>query len=366
MELQDNNKTQEIQSLFREILKREQVEIQPCDTNINLGDENRFKKLELTREQKMQVSEMFQHIPEIIATREMAKVYKISFPNGLPHTLMVLKRGGYGSAIMENGKIVGMASFVPMLGSAVIYGVFTVMSIITGQFFLAKINKELKEINNKLDDILKFLYGDKRAELLSEVSFIKYACVNYGSIMAHDRQQEATLSSIQEARKVAMKDIMFYLDDLKNKANEIKGVSDVNKMIRLADDMVKYTGQDVKLSLQLYLMCNVLEVYYGQNFEEGYLSYLEADIQECTKRYNDRMIEYYTGVITCFDKVKPNNDKKTEYEKCKKKLENAKQELSDTYNDIVGKVSEMVKSPTRSANYYLDADKNIYYEISMD
>lgn len=362
MELQDSK--QEIQSLFGEILKKEQVEIQPCDTNINLGDETQFKKLELTREQKMQVSEMFRHVPGIVATGEMAKAYKVSFPNGLPHTLMVLKRGGYGSPIMENGKIVGMASFAPMLGQAVVYGVFTVMSIITGQFFLAKINKELKEINNRLDEILKFLYGDKRAELLSEVSFIKYACENYGSLMSYDMQRVATLVNIQKARKVAMKDIVFYLDDLKNKTDRINCVSDVNEKIKLADNMVSYTGQDVKLSLQLYLMCNVLEVYYGQNFEEGYLGYLETDIQECTKRYNDRMIEYYTRAITCFDKLKPNDKQKKEGDRCKKELEKAKQELSNTYNDICDRVSEMVKFPTRSANYYFDADRNIYYKIS--
>ncbi len=362
MELQDNRK--EIQSMFKEILKRGQVEIQPCDTNNNFDDENHFKKLELTSGQKMQISELFQHIPEIVASGEMAKAYKISFPNGLPHTLMALKSGGYGSAIMENGQIAGTASFTPMIGQAVVYGVFTVMSIITGQFFLAKINQELKEINNKIDDILKFLYGDKRAELLSEVSFVKYACVNYDSLMAHDTRRGATLANIQEARKIAMKDIVFYLDDLKNKADQIKEISDLNEMIRLAGHMVNYTGQDVKLSLQLYFMCNALEVYYGQNFEEKYLTFLEVDIQECAKRYNDRMIEYYTSVITCLDKVKPNDKQKTGWESCRKELENAKQELSSTYNDIIEKVSEILKRPAKSTTYYIDTDRNIYYEIT--
>ena len=65
-----------------------------------------------------------------------------------------------------------------------------------------------------LDKILEFLYGDKKAELMAEISFVKYAYQNYNSIMSHESQRTATIASIQEAKKVAMKDIEFYMNDL--------------------------------------------------------------------------------------------------------------------------------------------------------
>ena len=45
-----------------------------------------------------------------------------------------------------------------------------------------------------IDKILEFLYGEKKAELMSEVSFVKYAYQNYGSIMGCNPQRIATIS----------------------------------------------------------------------------------------------------------------------------------------------------------------------------
>ena len=61
---------------------------------------------------------------------------------------------------------------------------------------------------------MDFLYGDKKAELMSEISFTKYAFENYASIMAHEAQRAATITSLQSAKKVAMNDIEFYIHDL--------------------------------------------------------------------------------------------------------------------------------------------------------
>lgn len=57
------------------------------------------------------------------------------------------------------------------------------MSIASGQYFLSEINNNLSAINQKADKILEFLYGDKKAELMSEVSFVNFAYQNYNSIM---------------------------------------------------------------------------------------------------------------------------------------------------------------------------------------
>ena len=101
--------------------------------------------------------------------------------------------------------------FYSMSAQAAVMGVFTAMSAATGQYFLKQINGNLREINQKIDTILEFLYGDKKAELLSEISFTQYAYQNYSSIMMHEQQQTAMIASLQEARKVAIKDIANFL-----------------------------------------------------------------------------------------------------------------------------------------------------------
>ena len=89
-----------------------------------------------------------------------------------------------------------------------------------------------------LDKILEFLYGDKKAELMAEISFVKYAYQNYNSIMSHEAQRTATIASIQKAKKVAMKDIEFYMNDLDSAAktkDNSELISTVNKAFQIKE-----------------------------------------------------------------------------------------------------------------------------------
>ena len=131
--------------------------IKECKKDLNVSN---YEKLLLSPEQKMHISELVQHLPNMVAAGSMANAYTISFPKGLPHTLMKLsqaKGGGYTTSIMKNGKIAGQASLFQMTGQAAVLGAFTAMSIVTGQYFLAQINRELRTISKKMDEILSFL-----------------------------------------------------------------------------------------------------------------------------------------------------------------------------------------------------------------
>ena len=150
-------------------------EIAPCEGLFDFEDKIRFTKLELGSAQKMHISALVQQVPAAMSAGAMAQAYTVKFPQGLPHTLTALNQGGVGSMIRENGKFVGSASFYAMSIQAAIMGAFTAMSVASGQYFLAEINSKMKMMNLKLDEILEFLYGDKKAELMAEMSFIRYA-----------------------------------------------------------------------------------------------------------------------------------------------------------------------------------------------
>lgn len=279
---------QEKQELFKQIQDKNGFQIEVC--NKNLSNPNRFESLKLTSEQKMHISELLQHIPTAAAAGTMATAYTVSFPKGLPHTLMSLKQGGFGSQIMNNGKIAGSASFYPMFGQAAVLGIFTAMSIATGQYFLAQINREIKNINQKLDEILKFLHINKKAALLSEEEFIKYAYDNYAYIMKYEPHQIATITSIQNAKKVAIQDIEFYLNELDDKVASGSGkrFTDLKELIKKE---IKQTQENLNRSQNLYLMSSVLEVYYSQNFDEEYINNIKNRIKNYITHSKDRSIE---------------------------------------------------------------------------
>lgn len=52
----------------------------------------------------------------------------------------------------ENGRFVGSASLYSMEVQAIVLSAFNVISIVSGQYFLSQINKELIVINQNIDN----------------------------------------------------------------------------------------------------------------------------------------------------------------------------------------------------------------------
>ncbi len=157
-----------------------------CEKITDISQKQEYKKFMLTDEQKIQISGLLQQFPTLLATEKLSDAYIVHFPNGVDGHLMNYAKGGVGTPIQDNtGNIIAHASLEKNnAGLIAIAQGFAVMSIITSQYFLTEISHQLKELSKSIDKILEFLYGDKKAELIAEVSFTKYAYENYASIMA--------------------------------------------------------------------------------------------------------------------------------------------------------------------------------------
>lgn len=344
---------------IREIEAIGNFQIEPLRETVNF--DKGYTQLKLSNQQKWQISALIQSLPSLAATGMLEQAYVVKFPNGLPHSLTALKQGGYGTMIHdENGIFTGSASLYSAAPKAAFLGVFTAISIISGQYFLAQINSELSVMKMNIDKILEFLYGDKKAELMSEVSFVKYAYHNYGTIMEHKLQVEPTIVNLQNARKVAMKDIEFYIGDLDSLVNG-RDSSDIVSLTERAFQI----KESLQLSMQLYGISSILEIYFSQNHELEYIKYIDAEmlsyIDKCEKRMLSsfsilgRRIHEYKGTI--LKKVD-----KTAYEKMVG-------ELVDSLNS--GEESELRKSlrlslwaSSKSTEYYVKENGVIYLKVS--
>ncbi len=355
------NMNHEENNTFEMIKANADFDITPFEAPIDFENTSKYTKLNLSNAQKRQISAMLQQVPMAAASGTMAQAYTVSFPDGLPHVLTELKQDGFGSMIRQDGKFVGSASFHEMSTQAAVMGTFTAMSVATGQYFMAQINNELSLINRKMDNILEFLYGDKKAELLSEISFVKYAHQNFASIMAHEPQRIATISSLQGAKKIAMKDIEFYLEDLDRAAGDVaKSYEDLDELLNKAFQI----KDSLELSMQLYVMSSLVEVFYSQNMDKDYLQYLEDDmclyINKCDKR-----------ILTSFSQLKGRiSDYKGKLPVPIKKIDKTVNEnkiglLIDSMNS--GEESFLKKTIHTTLHvhetakvYYLDTEGNVY------
>ena len=354
-----NSTAESDQTNLSELEQLGQFELVPSDKVYDFEDKSRFTKISLSEPQKMHISAAYQHLPAMAATGTLAQAYVARFPEGLPHTLTSLKQGGFGSMIQGEQGFVGSASFFPIAGQAIFLGAFTAMAVASGQYFLAKINSQLDVIQRGVDEILDFLYGDKKAELMSEISFAKYAFENYTSIMAHESQRTATLVGLQSAKKVAMSDIEFYIQDLSSTVESPE--KDLNKVL----EKTKQIRDSLRLSLELYTMSSLMEVYYAQNFDSSFLQYVQQEMENYIEKCNNRMLSSFNLLRgRCLGANKKSGFPLGGKEK-ENPLEQKIFELTESANDSNTKtarelISNSLHAASRPAEYYLTADGNIY------
>lgn len=321
------------------------------------------KELRLDDAQKMQTEALFGQLPSLMATGTIANAYSVRFPEGIQGHLMRYKNGGgLGTPIQgADGKILAHASLEHMTKQAVLLGAFNTMALASGQYFLSEINSKLEKISLSLDKILEFLYGDKRAELLAEVSFTKYAYENYSSIMDHEGQRIATITGLQEAKKVAIKDIEFYMSDLDSTSNT-KDVSDITAFV----DKAFQIKESLDLSIQLYTMATVLEMYYARNFDSSYIDYIDREmrtyIDKCDKRILTDFGAISTHIATFKDKLLAKAVDKTPLENRVGKLIES---LTTGEESATQKtVRAALRAPNQSTEYYISKNGVVYLKTT--
>ena len=332
-------------------------QVKPVEAIPDFQDKTKFRKMNLD---KSEVSMLMQSIVPAAATGLLSKAYYCRFPEGLPHTLMKFKTGGYGSAIMGKSGIIDQASYHRMVPVAAAMGIFTVMSAITGQYFLSEINSKLDKISQNVSDILAFLYGDKKAELISEISFVQYAQKCYASIMRHEVQQTATISGIQNARKVAMKDIEFYLNDLEAAVKDAEGkVTELSKKQKVSQII-----NSLELSLQLYIMCCILEPYYSRNFDHDYLDFIIEDTAEYVSKYRDKIRSclgmMHGGVYHLTEEKTRSYDLRSRKAEIEKLLDS----LPSGEAAVRQQLEEALYAPFQETNIYLTDEGEAYYALT--
>lgn len=328
-------------------------ELEPIESPYNF--DNGYIKVGLTENQKSQISVAVQHLPEMLAANSMANAYIAKFPDGINHTLTSLKQGGVmGSWKRENGQFGGTASLYSMKGQAILLSAFSAMSIASGQYFITQVNSQLQKINQNIDKILEFLYGDKKAELLSEVSFVKYAYENFSSIMSHDAQRIATITSLQEAKKIAMKDVEFYMRDLDSIVN---GKDGMEKMVTNAFQI----KESLELSIQLYGLSSVLETYFSENYDAEFVKYIDREMTAYIDKCEKRMLSSFSVLKKHISDYKGRLLEKIDKAQYEKEVGDLIDSLNNGEESAMRKsLRKALRSVSKAKEYYITGDGNVY------
>lgn len=333
-------------------------EITPCE--VLRGNEMQTP-LSLTSAQKSQVAEFVSHLPELTSSSVLANAYTVKFPEGISGKLMEYKTGGKGTPIIGENGIVGHASLHELSFGALAMGAFSVMAIASGQYYLKQINDEFKLLNKKVDNILEFLYGDKKAELMSEICFVQYACKNFNSIMEHTEQRISTITSLQSAQKTAMQDIEFYLGDLSKKADtKIKKYTEFESLM---NDAFKIKDS-LDMSMQLYAMTCIMEVHYSQNYDDSYISNLKENIVYYINKCDKKILSDFSK-LSANDNLKEHKKLSNINKDNKPNIESKIHEIIDSLNTgdkstLNIKVNSALDSLNKSCTFCIDKNGQVY------
>ncbi len=175
--------------------------------------------------------------------------------------------------------------------------------------------------------------------------------------MEHEAQRFATLVSLQEAKKVAMKDIEFYMSDLAAAVSAKDGGKDVVFWA----EWIFQIKDCLELSIQLYSMSALLEIYYSQNYDTDYISDIEEESVIYIGKCEKRMLSCFSKLSTYIQSFKKGFSKKID----KPALEKQVNSVIDLFGR--GTESEMLKTirfvlhaPEGKAEYYVGGDGDVY------
>lgn len=343
-----------------------EVQVKPVGGGTDVSNSSSYKKLELSPEQKIQISGLTSQLSGLAVAGSLSEAYTLTFPEGVSGSLMKLRRGGYSTVLQdEHGHITGAAALEPMAKQAAFVGTLSVMAAVSGQYFLSEINSGIKSIDQKLDQVLNFLYDDKLAELSAEVNFVKYAYQNYSSILNHEEQRLATLISLQNSRKIALKDIDFYLGDLKK---ELDG-KDVPEII----DGTLQCQKSLELAMQLYITSTILESYYSKNQDKNYLDNIEKDLVAYTDRWSHQLASTFSElVMRVNDKKKDgfignlkNSQKNNELKEKINEVHRLHEHYKDPteFSDLRQNLTAALHAPLESRTYCVNQDGDVYLKV---
>ena len=328
-------------------------QIAPYESSVPLETAPGYRKLDVKSAQKGLISALCQQISTAINAETMANAYIVKWPDGVQRELAEFADGsGLMGMSRKNGRIEKYAHLYSLDAQAMLSFGFEAMSVVTSQYYLVEINQQMMQLNQGIDKILEFLYGEKKAELMAEVNFTQYAQKNYTSIMSHDEQRRATIVGLQEARKIAMKDLDFYMSDMDSMVHPT-GNSDPVALV----DKVMRTKDCLELSMQLYLMSSLMEVYYSRNYDAEYLRFMDSDISALITKCEKHMLGDFN---TLYGHIEASKDK------IGKKLVKAPllERISNELDKFNGLEESRMKKGLRKALY--SAEKAQEYCITAD
>ncbi|MGG7056737.1 hypothetical protein ACQPUZ_00410 [Clostridium tertium] len=238
------------------------------------------------------VNMFMQQLPLAVSIEQseiISNSYKIVFPEGASGTLMKYKNGMLGTPLIgDNGKISAHAGLVSVDNiSLTPLMIFSAMSAITGQYFMARIDEGLETITKNVKEIIGIIYDEKESDNFSAYNFCEYVKSNMQLILGNEVLKLSTLTNLQATNNKMCSNILFYSKSIDRKSNDIvnipnKKLSTTDKRLSEMDELSKIVFgliRQQQLSFELLCIGKVYEIQVAEMYDEEYYKNIIAELE---------------------------------------------------------------------------------------
>lgn len=240
---------------------------------------------------------VFSHLPAILGTVAAADTYYIRLPQGYTvHDLMRLTRNGeLTTTLRKNGKFAGQASLVSTTPVSVALGVFTVLSIVTSQYFLKEINDKLDQIQKQLNSVIDIIKLEKASILQANIQFISEIYRDLSIVYQNHDYLRAVISKILDIKCQSIADITFYSAMINKSLHELNMNSkDKIDDIQNAITILSNYKQCYTLAISLYMSACTMQIVCTDNSDNTeYINTIKKDLETVQTNYKETICRNY-------------------------------------------------------------------------
>ncbi len=229
---------------------------------------------------------------------------KVILKDGLHLAKSRNNKDAFRGLVYDKGNhLKGHADLVPISADGVripfnpelVLGVFSVVSIATGQYFLSEINNKFKTIEKGIDDIQNFLENDKRSEILANEQTILNIYRRLRFILENDVERYSTSANLKRIKDKALRNIYFFENEIKQSANSINPKI---KKEEVYDSIHKFNINlpQYFCAIRNYFNSTVLDTIVTEMDDPIYLDEVINDL-------NGRLEEYKKTCMLCDEKI---------------------------------------------------------------
>lgn len=317
-------------------------------------------------------------LPTLAGAKELSTAYKVVFPAGVTGKLMTLKNGANAglattSIIGESGKIAGQAGLQSLSNLASPLAVFSALSMITGQYFMAEINKSIKALSENIEEVQKQIDTSEESVVFSASIFLQEIKNDWTLILESEDFKVSVISNIIKTINDLTSSCYYFENRLNTKMSELKINLQKNK---ISEDMLlselNRNKEFLKQAYELRSCLKMILIFLTSGVTESN----SKDIKQALKKDEDllfsvtvKQLEHKIDEIIELIKSAPSLKMQKQGLEIKENIISIRNITRDRYNNLVNKnitetIERIEKIDRDGQTFFIEGDKLYIEEIA--